>query len=403
MDYLPVFSLDYQFLGDKAMVKSPPLFLIGTSLLLLAGIRCTQAGEIKIVSPGAYEDIEGPDRTGIWPEAARGQGIAHRSEFEALPVGGAWLTEIRFRPDRLVPVGQVASFGRVQFSLSVTQVDPLDISFTFADNITGTPVEVYNAAWSSTVINPNPPGAETRPFDFRFPLETPYFYNPAEGNLLYDAIFEMPGSGVNNLARFDLDASNAFSEKRRDIWSGELGVDSPESFPGTFTTINEYVFIPVTPGDYNRDGTVDTADYVVWRKGLGTTYTQADYDVWRANFGQTIGSGGALPSAVPLSIASAEPLPAIPEPSTAIVVFVGSLALAAGCRPTHVRLRRSAPSGTGSFCALLRSKKCLSQSCSARLLLSMVLRAMVLLGKQTDELGGTGKRACRGGAGRIKY
>ena len=32
---------------------------IGTSLLLLAGIRCTQAAEIKIVSPGAYEHIEG--------------------------------------------------------------------------------------------------------------------------------------------------------------------------------------------------------------------------------------------------------------------------------------------------------------------------------------------------------
>ena len=41
---------------------------IGTSLLLLSAIRCTQAAEIKIVSPGAYEDIEGEDnRSGIWP------------------------------------------------------------------------------------------------------------------------------------------------------------------------------------------------------------------------------------------------------------------------------------------------------------------------------------------------
>ena len=159
---------------------------IGTALLLLSGIRCAQAAEISVVSPHQYADSEGPDRSGgNFPAAARDQGIAHRSEFDALPVGGAWLTEIRFRPDGLVPVGEVASFGRVQFSLSVTQVDPLDISFTFADNITGTPVVVYNAAWSSTVINPDPPGAETRPFDFRFPLETPYFYNPAEGNLLY--------------------------------------------------------------------------------------------------------------------------------------------------------------------------------------------------------------------------
>src|SRR5688572_25016887 len=186
---------------------------IGTALLLLSGIRCAQAAEISVVSPHQYADSEGPDRTGIWPQASRAQGITHRSEFDALPVGGAWLTEIRFRPDGVVPVGEVASFGRVQFSLSVTQVDPLDISFTFADNVTGTPVVVYNAAWSSTVINPDPPGAATRPFDFRFHLETPYFYNPAEGNLLIDSIFEMPGPALNNYARFDVNSSNAFFEK----------------------------------------------------------------------------------------------------------------------------------------------------------------------------------------------
>ena len=229
----------------KVRLACTAVVSIGTALLLLSGIRCAQAAEITIVSPGAYEDIEGPNSSaGDFPEAARDQGIAHRSEFDALPVGGAWLTEIRFRPDGLVPVGEVASFGRVQISLSVTQVDPLDISSTFAANITGTPVEVYNAAWSSTVINPDPPGAATRPFDFRFPLETPYFYNPAEGNLLFDNIFEMPGSGVNGLARIDNDQSNVFASEKQSIWSGSLGVDSSVSFPATFTTINEYVFIP---------------------------------------------------------------------------------------------------------------------------------------------------------------
>lgn len=227
----------------KVRLACAAVISIGTALLLLSGSRCAQAAEISVVSPHQYADSEGPDRSGIWPEAARAQGIAHRSEFDALPVGGAWLTEIRFRPDGAVHVGEVASFGRVQISLSVTQVDPLDISFTFADNITGTPVEVHNAAWSSTVINPDPPGAETRPFDFRIPLETPYFYNPAEGNLLVDSIFEMPGSGVNDLARFDVNSSNAFFEKAN-IWTGPLGVDSPVSFPARFTSIHEYVFIP---------------------------------------------------------------------------------------------------------------------------------------------------------------
>ncbi len=39
-------------------------------------------------------------------------------------------------------------------------------------------------------------------------------------------------------------------------------------------------------GDFNSDGTVDAADYVVWRKNNGT---QEDYDDWRENFGE---SGG---------------------------------------------------------------------------------------------------------------
>jgi hypothetical protein len=54
------------------------------------------------------------------------------------------------------------------------------------------------------------------------------------------------------------------------------------------------------PGDFNHNGIVDAADYVVWRKGLGTTYTQSDFDVWRAHFGQNAGSGAAgLNTAVP--------------------------------------------------------------------------------------------------------
>jgi hypothetical protein len=45
------------------------------------------------------------------------------------------------------------------------------------------------------------------------------------------------------------------------------------------------------PGDFNRDGTVDTADYVVWRKGFGTVYNQNHFNMWRSNFGQTSPSG----------------------------------------------------------------------------------------------------------------
>jgi len=54
---------------------------------------------------------------------------------------------------------------------------------------------------------------------------------------------------------------------------------------------------PGLTGDYNNDGTVDAADYVVWRRDDGT---QQGYDDWRANFGMSLpgaggGSGGAVP------------------------------------------------------------------------------------------------------------
>ena len=76
-------------------------------------------------------------------------------------------------------------------------------------------------------------------------------------------------------------------------------------------------------GDYNGDGTVDAADYVVWRKGLGTTYTQDDYNTWRANFGATLGSGSS--SAFPLPPSPFDS--AVPEPSAFVLAAMSAAGL----------------------------------------------------------------------------
>jgi hypothetical protein len=56
---------------------------------------------------------------------------------------------------------------------------------------------------------------------------------------------------------------------------------------------------PALAGDFDHNGVVDAADYVVWRTGLGTTYTPADFNTWRAHFGQSSAGGSAVPAAVP--------------------------------------------------------------------------------------------------------
>ncbi len=70
-------------------------------------------------------------------------------------------------------------------------------------------------------------------------------------------------------------------------------------------------FSEVTAGDYNGNGVVDAADYVVWRKGLATgTYTQTDYNTWRLNFGATAAGAAVVGPSSQESVP--EPLPLSP-------------------------------------------------------------------------------------------
>jgi T5SS/PEP-CTERM-associated repeat protein len=64
------------------------------------------------------------------------------------------------------------------------------------------------------------------------------------------------------------------------------------------------------PGDFNLDGKVDAADYVVWRTGTVVAATQANYNLWRANFGNTAGSGAVAQSAG-----------AVPEPLASVLIL----------------------------------------------------------------------------------
>lgn len=79
-------------------------------------------------------------------------------------------------------------------------------------------------------------------------------------------------------------------------------------------------------GDFNDNGVVDAADYVVWRSNLGNPddsvlngngdaiagVGSSDYDLWRANYGHSNGSGGGSES---------DSYASVPEPSSLILLL----------------------------------------------------------------------------------
>jgi hypothetical protein len=118
---------------------------------------------------------------------------------------------------------------------------------------------------------------------------------------------ETNATGLNNLGQVAFAYSLANGTDGVAIWTPPAGV----------------------PGDYNNNGIVDAADYVLWRKGgplanevdATGTVNAADHAAWRSRFGNSSGNGASIiPSA------------AVPEPSTLVLII---LAAASACSWRH--------------------------------------------------------------------
>jgi T5SS/PEP-CTERM-associated repeat protein len=147
---------------------------------------------------------------------------------------------------------------------------------------------------------------------------------PSQVFVIFDSnsllgVFENAGNG-QRLATTDGGAS----------FLVHYGVGS--TFDSSQVVLTDFLAVALT-GDYNQNGTVDAADYVVWRKNNGTTHTlpndpfggtigQAQYNNWRAHFGQTAGRGAGITGSP--SAASRAPTTdsAVPEPASLFLTII---------------------------------------------------------------------------------
>jgi hypothetical protein len=78
--------------------------------------------------------------------------------------------------------------------------------------------------------------------------------------------------------------------------------------------INAAAFLP---GDFNHDDRVDAADYVVWRKSIGTA---PEYALWRGGFGAAVAG-----SASGLAGASSGAVSRVPEPAAVLLAVAAAI------------------------------------------------------------------------------
>ncbi len=186
------------------------------------------------------------------------------------------------------------------------------------------------------------------------------------GYAIVSATGDLDGSGWTGLGGDWVQASPTATELAETNPIGSLTLAPTEQVSIGDITVGEFInadaqagltmqfqlaesLIPVTPGgDYNGDGTVDAADYTVWRDHLGETMTlpnenppaatpglvdDEDYLYWKAQFGATEDFGpeptyriGSVVFDATLGDGTIDRLEmsAVPEPGTGTLLMIAS-------------------------------------------------------------------------------
>jgi cellulose/xylan binding protein with CBM9 domain len=136
---------------------------------------------------------------------------------------------------------------------------------------------------TSSAVTTNPAGGFDWSFEASFPWEA---LEETPANILgtRGGVFGFGVAYNDDDDREGRDNQYMWATTLNDLWHAST------SFPDV-----QLVEAATLPGDYNADGSVNAADYVLWRDNPGAFGgNPAGYNTWRTNFHRTAGAGSAL-------------------------------------------------------------------------------------------------------------
>lgn len=166
-----------------------------------------------------------------------------------------------------------------------------------------------------SIAHPNPAG-QTSLADLNGDGILELMVNTGENSESGIVVFDTEGNEIDSLIGFGWDFDPQFIYSHADPLStrftdvtGDGRDDVIASTVGANSSTGDQIMyllgnvapLPI-PGDFNFDGSVDAADYVLWRMVLGTKYTHDDYQDWRNHFGEVADMGSGAMSPLPHSL-----------------------------------------------------------------------------------------------------
>jgi len=201
--------------------------LIIIALFLILSSFASAQTQTFVVVPNEYTNTEGPNPSGLVFDCnpfARPNGQRYQQVYLNSQIGDRTLEiiGINFRSeeeqDEVMPV----VIPTVQIDMSITQTQPDNLVATFANNLGPIVTTVYSGP---VTVDVPACGAGPCPFAVKIPLQTPFMYNPSEGNLIVD--IRVPDCMRTFV---DMDASQLNLSETSNVFTTSVeGVDDPDA------------------------------------------------------------------------------------------------------------------------------------------------------------------------------